>query len=67
MMTPDQLRASAAKISRAAGLFGVAGDEIVKVSRPGGAEVPMRLDELLQRMERKAKKMDGETRRCTIP
>jgi hypothetical protein len=60
MMTPERLRLSAARIRRAAELFGVAADDIVKVSRPGGEEVPMRLDELLERMERRAKLLERE-------
>ena len=64
-MTPDdpdpaaKLRRSASLIEKAAELFGVAGDDIVKVSNPGGPEVPMRLDDLLMRMEKKAKKLDN--------
>jgi hypothetical protein len=46
----EKLRRSHLLIAKTAELFGVSASDIVKVSKPGGKEVPMRLDEVLNRL-----------------
>ena len=58
MTDAESLREAAATIAKAAEVFGIGADEIVKVTTPKGREIPMRLDELLKRMEAKAKRLE---------
>jgi hypothetical protein len=47
---PKSLSDQIALIRAAARIFGISSGATVKVARPGGPEVPIRLDELLKRM-----------------